>query len=367
MSNKIDKALKVLKKIEMHGYEAYIVGGAVRNIINNCEINDIDIATNAKIEEVEKIFNQTIVKYLEYQTITIKYDLEIYEITSFRIEERYIKNRKPQNVRQTSSINIDVSRRDFTINGLYLDSNMKIIDLVDGIADINKKIIRSIGYPELRFNEDALRILRAIRFCSEYGFSIESETLKGMKSNSLLLTNVSAERIKVELKKILLGKYKTKALEYYKQCDFGGNLVLKSSEVKVENAYSLELCLVLIFDIDSIREMKFSKRIVKKCQMINEILSYKSYQELFDYEYDLIIECSKHLGDNILNDYNRLVIKSNDEVDFDMRKLQTVFNIQPSKVYQEILNKIIDLINTNQLDNQEEKIINYLKKDYDFV
>ncbi len=208
----IKDVVEILKKIKNYGYKAYVVGGAVRNYILNIEIEDYDIATNALPEEVEKIFDEVIPTGKEYGTVTLIYNSRSYEITTFRKDFLYSKNRKPNKVIYTNDINEDIKRRDFTINSLFCDINGNIYDIYNGKRDINNKIIRTIGEPDNRFKEDALRMMRAVRFMSKLNFDIEDKTLRSIKKNSSLLYNISKERIKDEFNQILTSEQAPKGI-----------------------------------------------------------------------------------------------------------------------------------------------------------
>ena len=198
-------ALELLHKA---GYEAYLVGGCVRDLIMKIPAHDYDITTNATPEEMKKVFfgYTTIETGIKHGTITFLYNKEPIEITTYRIEGEYKDNRHPETVEFTTKLENDLSRRDFTMNALVYNENEGIIDLFGGQKDIASKTIRAIGVAENRFKEDALRILRAMRFSSQLGFEIEEETKKAMVKCAPLLHNISAERISQELNKLLIGK-----------------------------------------------------------------------------------------------------------------------------------------------------------------
>ena len=198
-------ALELLHKA---GYEAYLVGGCVRDLIMKIPAHDYDITTSATPEEMKKAFigYTTIETGIKHGTITFLYNKEPIEITTYRIEGEYKDNRHPETVEFTTKLENDLSRRDFTMNALVYNENEGIIDLFGGQKDIASKTIRAIGVAENRFKEDALRILRAMRFSSQLGFEIEEETKKAMVKCAPLLHNISAERISQELNKLLIGK-----------------------------------------------------------------------------------------------------------------------------------------------------------------
>lgn len=202
---KLDKdVVEILNKFEKNKFKAYIVGGAVRDYLLGYDINDYDIATDAKPEEVTEIFEKVIPTGVKYGTVTLVYNNKNYEITTFRKDFDYINNRKPDKVVYSEDIDEDIKRRDFTINSLYCDSKGRIRDKYSGVKDIKSKIIRTIGNPDERFKEDALRMIRAVRFMATLGFKIEEKTKNSIVKNHQLIENVSAERIKTEFDRILL-------------------------------------------------------------------------------------------------------------------------------------------------------------------
>ena len=203
-----NNALKFINILEENGFEAYLVGGYVRDCIMNRKSFDIDITTNAKPEQVEEAFSQFQVYKtgIEHGTVTVIIDKVSVEITTYRTEDVYSDNRHPDNVLFCSSLEDDLSRRDFTVNAIAFNPQNGIIDLFGGREDIERRIIKCIGTPEVRFKEDALRILRALRFASVLGFEIEEETEKAIHKSKKLLENISRERIASELKKTLCGK-----------------------------------------------------------------------------------------------------------------------------------------------------------------
>ncbi|MDO8529294.1 MAG: HDIG domain-containing protein [bacterium] len=218
MFSKIPKlVIEILKKLEENNFEAYIVGGCVRDLLMNREPKDWDITTNAKPEEIMKIFPDSFYKN-KFFTVGVKTNEEkipVIEVTTFRIEQKYSDKRHPDEIKFAKTLEEDLSRRDFTINAIAMklannkrikanESNYEIIDLYDGRKDIKNKIIRAVGNPTDRFSEDALRMMRAVRFASELDFIIEEKTFEAIKKNAKNLDYISQERIKDELNKIIL-------------------------------------------------------------------------------------------------------------------------------------------------------------------
>ena len=196
----------ILNKINESGYEAYLVGGAVRNLILGLPVRDYDITTNAHPVTIMNLFERTIPTGIDYGTVTVIVESTFYEITTYRKDYEYVDSRRPSVVHFSTDLEEDLTRRDFTINAVCMDKEGNIVDPLDGVADIKRKVIRAIGEPELRFREDALRMLRAIRFMSELGFEIDDNTVDSMRMNSSKIKYISPERIQNELNRILLSQ-----------------------------------------------------------------------------------------------------------------------------------------------------------------
>lgn len=194
----------IMKKIEEHNFKAYLVGGAVRNFVLGLDVSDYDITTNALPDDIEKIFPKTIPTGKRFGTITVIHNKKSYEVTTFRSDGTYTDGRRPDSVSFSNELIEDLKRRDFTINSICMDVNENIIDYFNGLEDIKNKIIRCIGNPDERFAEDALRMLRAVRFKSQLKFTLEEGTRLSILKNNALIKNISVERISDELNKILL-------------------------------------------------------------------------------------------------------------------------------------------------------------------
>lgn len=193
----------IIETLQGHGYEAYAVGGCVRDSILGREPGDWDITTSAMPQETKSLFHKTFDTGIEHGTVTVLLDKEGYEVTTYRIDGKYEDSRHPKEVTFTRSLKEDLLRRDFTINAMAYNDKDGLVDIFGGVEDLNKKIIRCVGNARERFSEDALRILRGIRFAAQLGFSIEEETQCGMQELAPTLYNISAERIQVELVKML--------------------------------------------------------------------------------------------------------------------------------------------------------------------
>lgn len=200
--------VEVVDKLEKAGYEAFIVGGSVRDLILGRSPNDFDITTNARPDEIIETFADytSILTGVDFGTVTVVIDKNNIEITTHRIEEEYIDGRKPSKVHFTNDLEGDLSRRDFTINAMAFNGEFGLIDPFKGQKDLKDKLIKTVGNPRERFEEDHLRILRAIRFATQLNFTIEENTYKACKDMGKLLRSISVERIRDELFKILLSE-----------------------------------------------------------------------------------------------------------------------------------------------------------------
>lgn len=208
---------KIIDILNKNNFEAFIVGGCVRDSIIGLIPHDWDICTNAKPEEIKKCFEffNTFDSGIKHGTISIVIDSEVYEVTTYRIDGTYSDNRRPDSITFTSDIAKDLARRDFTINAMAYNEKSGLIDPYGGRNDLSDNIIRCVGNPDFRFNEDALRIIRALRFASVYDFVIENETSKSICKNADLLKNIAVERISVEFNKLLCGNGAEEILNNY--------------------------------------------------------------------------------------------------------------------------------------------------------
>lgn len=201
--SKIEYVIDTLNK---KGFDAFIVGGCVRDMLLGKTPNDFDVATNALPTQVESIFEKTVPTGIKHGTVTVLVGKEPVEVTTFRIEGEYTDSRRPKEVEFVANIKEDLFRRDFTVNALAYSKNTGIIDCVGGRKDLENKILRAVGNPEKRFKEDALRILRLFRFACQLDFNIEEKTLKSALELIKSIEKISRERIFTELYKLSLGK-----------------------------------------------------------------------------------------------------------------------------------------------------------------
>lgn len=284
----------LIDTIYENGYEAFMVGGCVRDSILNLAPNDYDITTSATPQEIMNIFKdyKIIDTGIKHGTVSIILNNNIYEITTYRIEGEYENNRRPKNVEFTSNIEEDLKRRDFTINAMAYNEQFGIVDKFNGLEDLQKRIIKTVGNPDERFEEDGLRMIRAIRFSSKLGFSIDENTLKSIYKNAYIIKNISIERINDEFTKTLVSDnpqniillYKTKILEnlgihcnlngyYYKELEKDINILKSCDNNLLDRLIMLEYLISnkILKYIDKHEKYKYYCENIKKVNIINNL------------------------------------------------------------------------------------------------
>jgi tRNA nucleotidyltransferase/poly(A) polymerase len=213
-------AKEVCEKLQTEGFKCYFVGGCVRDLLIGRKVKDFDLATSAKPEQIEKLFPKTLALGKAFGIISVIHQGIAIEVATFRKESSYVDGRHPEQVQFTDE-KTDALRRDFTVNALYWDpKGSQVIDYVDGVKDIQNKILRAVGDAEVRFSEDYLRMIRLIRFQAQMGFEIEIKTLAAFKKHFIKALSVSAERLTHEFSELINGNYFLKSLGTFQECEF---------------------------------------------------------------------------------------------------------------------------------------------------
>lgn len=370
----ITKAKKILKKLNECGYEAYIVGGYVRDFLLNITSNDIDITTNAKPEEIALIFNIS-KNGIDYSSVTIKDGMYSFEITTFRKDVSYIDHRHPQ-IELVDNVYLDIERRDFTINALLMDYNHNIVDRFDGIKDINNKIIRAINDPYKKINEDVLRILRGFYLVSKLEFDFEINTLNAIKDNVYLLEYLSKFRIISEMNKIIFYNKSNKVFKlmketgctkYLRPLDKGIDYILDNNVIINSRTLFYALCFYLNDSFDESYEFPKNKK-----RKIKEIISLTKNKmnkyDMINFEYDILSyanELRKILKleyiSNLKEEYDLLPIHSVKEVDISSIELMLALNKTPGEWLNFCFIKIAEAILEGKINNNKEEILSYIK------
>ncbi|MBG1366478.1 CCA tRNA nucleotidyltransferase [Staphylococcus aureus] len=295
-----EQARPILEQIQDNGFEAYYVGGSVRDYVMGRNIHDIDITTSATPDEIESIFSHTIPVGKEHGTINVVFNDENYEVTTFRAEEDYVDHRRPSGVTFVRDLYEDLQRRDFTMNAIAMDTAYKLYDYFDGQQDINNRIIRTVGIAEERFQEDALRMIRCLKFQSQLSFDIAMETFEAMRTQMADIKFLSIERIVIELTKLMRGINVEESFNHLKSLKAFNYMPyfeqLDMNQINVTEPIDLELLIAIVsvkFDINySLKPLKLSNRQVKDInqyiQIMNALPSIitKEQLKMFVYDYD---------------------------------------------------------------------------------
>ena len=368
----LDTAIEIIKKIESEGYEAYIVGGFVRDYILNIPSNDIDITTSALPDQLKNIFKKVVPTGIKFEGVTIIENGYTFEVTTFRKDISYYDHRHP-NIAYASTLAEDLSRRDFTINAMAIDKDFNIIDMYNGKRDLENKVLRAVGKPSLRFNEDALRILRGYYFASKLNFEIDPETISGMDLNAEYLNFVSGERVTRELDKLFKQEHQHKGIFYLvasKAIDYLPSL--KQALFKVYNidhniSFIELLCLGFYLEGPTNRYSLTRAESRQINTVINLIDKDIDNLDLFNTrDEDLLIanDIKKILNMNyskdILLDKSKLVIKNVKELDIKPKDIIALGykDNEISIKFNEALKSVLD----KKVLNKKDEILNELNK-----
>ncbi|MCI8671009.1 MAG: hypothetical protein HFI36_03100 [Bacilli bacterium] len=354
----MNKLIKnILSKIENHGFEAYIIGGYVRDLLVGKSSFDIDICTNATPKELIKIFPQSSTKNLG--GIEFKIREYHFEITTYREEIKY-KNRKPIEYNYINNLVEDLKRRDFTINAICMNTKGEIIDLIDGTKDLANLKIKMIGNIKTKIKEDPLRILRAIRIATHLNFSLDSELYKELKKEYKRVLKLSNTRIKEELDKILLSENPKKGLKLLEELGISKLLGLTYNEIT--NVKNLE---AMYAQIDIKYNLPFTKVERENIKNIKSILKKGDINKSTLYKHGLFLTT---VAGEILNINKKTINKMYKELPIKVRKdlnitpdeIVKILNIEYSSIVGKILNDLENLIISGKIKNKKKDIIKYL-------
>ena len=394
-------ALKILCMLKENGYEAYLVGGCVRDMYMDKMPNDWDITTSALPDEILSIFKPyfpVIEVGKRFGTIAVIINKTQYEVTTYRSDNDYKDSRHPQSVSFVRNLREDLLRRDFTMNTLCYNEDEGFVDLLGGKNSIATKTIECVGSPDKRFNEDALRIMRAIRFSAQLGFKIEENTALSIKNNAHLLKNISFERINTELCKILLSKdcgyraiseYKEVFVEILPELDETiknesiFNSVLSAMQ-RVKSDTALEVRLAILFynldDIESVlKTLKFSNSIIDcvkgliNCKNINiennrpsikrllnrlGIENSRKFIKLTEIYTDCNLDYAYGIIDDVLINNECYLIKDLNINGSDLISL----GVEKGNMIGRILEYLLDLVIDGKLENKSQELMKAVKK-----
>lgn len=359
-----DKIKEILEMITNKGFKAYVVGGYVRDYLRKIKTNDIDICTNARVKDLMEIFKDYKVTPLEYGNILLETKDYLYEITTFRKDIDYIKNRKPI-IEYVDTLEEDITRRDFTVNSICMDKDGKIIDLLNGKKDLNKKIIRTIGDPYFKIKQDSLRILRAIRFASCLNFKIEDNLKNAIKENKDLLKDLSYERKKEELTKIFTSDNKAYGIKLLKELDLLEVLELTN----IDNVLRTKDLIGMWSTITINDNYPFTKKEKDLINNINKLLK-EDLNDIFVlyktglYEINVVCDLRKLSKKKYSNKYEKLVIKDKSEINITTEEICSLLNKKPGCFLKEIYSDLEKNILLKNIKNNKEEIEKYILNNY---
>ena len=361
----LDTALKVLNIIEDNSYEAYIVGGFVRDYIMGIKSNDVDITTNAKPKDLIKIFPNANIDNEVYGSVIVYLNNIRFEITTYRDEGNYLDNRHPDTVNYVDDLKIDLKRRDFTINTICMDKDGNIVDLLNSKSDIDNKIIKTVINPLESFKIDSLRILRAIRFATTLDFELALDVKEAIMQSKYLLKDLSINRKKSELDKIFSSPNIEKGIKLIKELDLIDVLYLDN--INKVKPCSQVIGIWTMLDVDNI--YPFTRNELKLMKDIRESIKNNPLAFTTLYYYDLypctvageILSIPKK---EIMDNYKSMPIHKRSDIVIDSYDLIDYLKIEDgpiiSKLWKELEIKLLNL----EVNNNKEELLNLAKKIY---
>ena len=391
LPSEFQEALPILEKIRKAGYEAYFVGGSVRDAILGRPIHDVDIASSSYPEETKAIFERTIDVGIEHGTVLVLENHQEYEITTFRTEDVYVDFRRPSAVNFVRSLEEDLKRRDFTVNAFALSEEGEIIDLFNGLEDLENRILRAVGVATERFNEDALRIMRGFRFQASLGFDLEEATFKAMTDCSPLLGKISVERVFIELDKLLLAPFWRKGLEgVIASKSYQYLPLLQNSQSSLEKLFQLSMdytftsseqawaALLLTLDENKVsaffKKWKTSRDFAKKVEQLVEIYRLRekaslNRRDVYRYDRSLLLSAEElRQGHGLPVDfqiieelYDSLAIHDQHEIVVNGGMLMKEYGLKPGPGLGQVLSAIEWAIVDGELENDKQAIGDFLR------
>ncbi|WP_334330978.1 CCA tRNA nucleotidyltransferase [Candidatus Phytoplasma prunorum] len=377
---KLNLARDILKILNKNGFEAFIVGGAVRDYYLNLPFFDVDIITNALTLDLIKIFKINS-NNIKYGSCNIYFKNNKFDITTYRIEEKYKNNRYPEKIIFTNDVTKDLLRRDFTINSLLMDDQKNIIDHLDVLSDIKNSIIKTIKEPEKKFQEDSIRMLRACYFQAKLCFEIEINTKKALKNKSYLLKKISKDRILQEFIKIISQKNFHKAFITLKETNIinvlkglqkGINFCIENKIKKINK--DVFFILSLILDKKMFNYFNFSKKDQKLYKTVEFLFNKKKLDIkwlLFKYDLEIcllinkinyLFKKEKNKTQKIKIIYKNLIIKKNLDLRISSIEILKIIKIPPGLWLNNLKKKIIKLVLDGKIINDKKNLLNYVIK-----
>lgn len=357
----LEKSLELLKIFNDNGYEAYLVGGFVRDYLLDKKSSDVDICTNATPMEIKELFKDVNIPFEEYGSVHLNYKKVLFEITTFRMDLEYNDKRTPSKIMYTDSLIIDLKRRDFIMNTLCMDKDGNIIDLLNASNDIKSKIIRTVGIADRRFKEDPLRILRAIRFATELSFKLDDEVKKAINENKKLLSKLSYFRKKQELNKIFSSPNATFGINVLKQYGLDKYLDINLSKDVINTNDPIGIW-AQISPSDKYQFTSLEKGYLNSILRLLKAKKISDMQLYKEGNYVCYI-AAQILGLDEINIYDRydaLPIKSRKDILLSPTEIIELLKLEDKSKVKDILNDLEDKILSKYLINDRDIITKYL-------
>ncbi|MDD3392361.1 MAG: hypothetical protein PHE54_02370 [Bacilli bacterium] len=359
-----NSALKIIKKIEASGYEAFIVGGFVRDYLMDIKSTDVDICTNATPKEIKSMFKNIVLPNEKYGSVTLIYNKVRFEITTYRKEINYINNRFPAKIKYINHLETDLKRRDFTINTICMNSNGEIIDLLNGKDDIKNQMIRMVGNPKYRLKEDALRILRAIRFATIFNYQLDDKLKIYIKKYGYLLKKLSYFRKKEELDKIFANKNVLSGISLLKELNLEEFL-----EFSLKNVVVTSCSIGIWHQLHVNNKYPFTKNEKEIMHELDELKNKNLTDERIIYKYGLYLvtlagEIKKIDRKQILSIYSNMYITSRKNIEISGTEISSTLGLKPTYLLKYIIDDIENVILIKKIKNNKDDIVKYLLDKY---
>lgn len=360
-----EKAMELLNIFYENGYEAYVVGGFVRNMILGLPSFDVDIATNATPKEIQEIFNVVKLPFEGYGSVHLTYKKVDFEITTYRMELEYQDKRKPSKIIYTNSLKIDLKRRDFTMNTLCMDKDGNVIDFLNATNDIRNKVIKVVGDTDIKIKQDALRILRAVRFATELGFELDKDLEEAIINNRESLKELSFYRKKEELNKILASVNALKGIELLRRFSLDKCLDIDLSGIVNKTSDPIGMWA----QVNPSFEYQFTNNEKAYLEAILRVLEDGNINDMELYKegnYVCYIACQILNMDEtkIYDRYDALPIKNQSEININGKDIIDILNLEDKSLVKPILSDVEEKIVLRKLENKRDVLEKYVIANY---
>ena len=394
LPSEFQEALPILEKIKAAGFEAYFVGGSVRDALLDRPIHDVDIASSSYPEETKQIFERTVDVGIEHGTVLVLENEGEYEVTTFRTEDVYVDYRRPSQVTFVRSLEEDLKRRDFTINAFALNETGEIIDLFHGLEDLDSRLLRAVGQASERFNEDALRIMRGFRFQASLDFDLETDTAQAMQDCAPLLEKISVERIFIEFDKLLLAPAWKRGLsslaasgasDYLPEMQGQSKALQELTQIladgfQFQSSEQAWAALLLELGVHTVKgflkRWKTSNDFQKKVEAMVDIAQIRetrllNRREVYRYDLDTQLQVEylrqgmglESKAGEVTELYDSLAIHDKQEVAINGGILIKEYGFQPGPGLGAVLNQVEEAIVDGALPNNREAIMDFIRKE----